>query len=70
MKKFYVFLVFLLSVVTTSGQEQHIYSSKENIFNNWIKRSGETAYQWGSDAHRVGALLQTYWYEIRNFNCW
>ncbi len=70
MKKPHLLFILLFFFPVTLAQQTHIFSSKENIFSNWIKRSGETAYQWGSTHHRVGALVQNYVYEIRNFNCW
>jgi hypothetical protein len=52
------------------SQSLYTYTSKESLFINWIKRDGAQAYPWTNDAHYVGALLDTYWYEIRNFVCW
>lgn len=63
-------IIFIMSITQLLAQEQHTFSSKEDIFSNWIKRDGEAAFSWGNDYHRVGELLQTYWYEIRNFDCW
>ena len=66
----HLFLTFLFLLPIVNAQEEHIYSSRENIFQNWIKQDGQSAYSWGNDYHKVGALYQTNWYEIRNFNSW
>ncbi len=66
----HLFLTFLFLLPIVNAQEEHPYSSRESIFQNWIKRDGQSAYSWGNETHKVGALVQTYWYEIRNFNSW
>lgn len=66
----HLFLTFLFLLPIVNAQEEHSYPMRESIFQNWIKRDGQSAYSWGNDYHKVGALLQTYWYEIRNFNSW
>lgn len=67
----HLFLTFLFLLPIVNAQEQHTFSSKEDIFTNWIKQEGQhTAYNWTAELHRVGELQQTYLYEIRNFDCW
>lgn len=62
--------IILITITPILLKGQHTFSSKETLFTNWIKRDGQASYAWGNNTHRVGALYQTYWYEIRNFACW
>ena len=71
MKTLIIFLfIFLTSLQIIIAQEQHIYSEKENAYVNYIKPTGQPAYPWAHNEHRIGFWTDGNNYDVANFNCW